>query len=169
MKLPVRSMTAVSLCAAALAVSAWLCVPAAVPFTLQSLAVSLAACLLGGRRAGAAVGVYLAVGAAGVPVFAGFRGGLSVLAGPTGGFLWGLLAMAVLAGWLVSRKCPVPLALAVGHLACYLCGGVWFAVTGGALPAVLTAVAACVFPDALKAAVAVFVARRVGREVRAWL
>lgn len=168
MKRPLHNMAAIGLCAAVTAVSAWVCVPAAVPFTLQSFAVCMAACLLGGRKSAAAVGIYLAVGAVGVPVFAGFRGGLSVLLGPTGGFLWGFAVMAVLAGGLLSHGRPAPLALSVGQLACYLCGAAQFlAVSGGTLWSVLlVCVLPYIIPDALKIAAACAVVRRIGREVR---
>lgn len=171
MKQPYRRLAAVGLCAALLAVSAWVCVPGAVPFTLQSAAVCFAACLLGGRGSAAAVGVYLAVGAVGAPVFAGFRGGVACLLSPTGGFLIGFAACAALTGGLLSRRCPVPLALGAGLSVCYLCGAVWFSVSGG-VPlhmAALTCVVPYIIPDALCAAAAYAAARRVEKAVRTWL
>jgi len=69
-----------------------------VPFTLQVLAVVLAGLLLGPRYGALAMAVYVLVGAVGVPVFAGFRGGLSVLFGDTGGYLLAYLLAAAIAG-----------------------------------------------------------------------
>ncbi len=43
------------------------------------------------KEAVAAITAYLVLGAVGVPVFSGMRGGIGVLAGATGGFLWGYL------------------------------------------------------------------------------
>lgn len=73
-----------------------------VPVTLQTLGVTLAATMLGPWRGAAAVGVYLALLAIGLPVGSGFRGGLGVFAGPTGGFLIGFIPMAIVVG-LVAR------------------------------------------------------------------
>lgn len=71
-----------------------------VPVTLQTLGVTLAAAVLGPWRGAAAVLVYLALIAVGLPVATGFRGGLGVFAGPTGGFLVGFVPMAVVIGLL---------------------------------------------------------------------
>lgn len=68
-----------------------------VPITLQTLFV-ISASLLGGTAIGlGSVAIYLLLGAAGLPVFTA-GGGLGILLGPTGGFLFGLLPAALLAG-----------------------------------------------------------------------
>lgn len=74
--------------------------PLGVPITLQTLAVMLAGVVLGPGRGGAAVGLYVAVGLAGLPVFSGFRGGLGLLAGPSAGYIIAFPLAAVLAGYL---------------------------------------------------------------------
>ena len=74
-----------------------------VPISLSLLAVHLCGALLGRRWGAAAVCCYLALGAAGLPVFAGFAGGVSVLFGPTGGFLFGYILCAWLVGRLTGR------------------------------------------------------------------
>ncbi len=61
--------------------------PLGVPFTLQPLAVILTALLLPPGAASAAMGAYVLLGAAGLPVFAGFASGVHVILGPSGGFL----------------------------------------------------------------------------------
>ncbi len=73
-----------------------------VPLSLQTFAVVLAALVLGPWRGAAAVLLYLVVGLAGAPIFANFRGGPSVLAGPTGGYLVGMLAAVVAVGAVVA-------------------------------------------------------------------
>ncbi|MFN3867034.1 MAG: biotin transporter BioY [Demequina sp.] len=73
-----------------------------VPLSLQTFAVVLAALSLGPWRAAAAVTLYLVVGLAGAPIFANFRGGPSVLAGPTGGYLMGMLVAAVVVGGIAA-------------------------------------------------------------------
>ncbi|WP_296477390.1 biotin transporter BioY [Roseinatronobacter sp.] len=74
-----------------------------VPMTLQTLAISLIGLTYGARLAGATLIVYLAQGAMGFPVFAGGAAGAVYLAGPTGGFLIGFVAMAWLTGLMVER------------------------------------------------------------------
>jgi biotin transport system substrate-specific component len=95
-----------------------------VPFTLQPLVMLLAAGLLGGVAAGASMIGYLAMGLAGLPVFA-MGGGFAYLAGPTGGFLVGLVPAAFAAGALASRRrSPFAIAgaFAVGLVVLFACG-----------------------------------------------
>lgn len=87
-----RSVAFVGLTVAIMAVSAWVSIPLGpVPFTLQIFAVAFALLVLRPSECVAAVTAYLVIGAVGVPVFSSMRGGIGVLAGPTGGFLWGYL------------------------------------------------------------------------------
>ncbi len=74
-----------------------------VPVTLQTLMVLATGALLGSRRGAAAILLYIAEGAAGLPVFAMGRSGPAHLAGPLGGYLLGFVAAAFLAG-LVSER-----------------------------------------------------------------
>ena len=87
-----RSIAFVALTVAITAVSAWVTVPLGpVPFTLQIFAVAFMVLVLRPKEAIAAITAYLVLGAVGAPVFSGMRGGIGVLAGATGGFLWGYL------------------------------------------------------------------------------
>lgn len=74
-----------------------------VPMTLQTLAVVLVGLTAGSRLGVGAVIAYLVEGAAGLPVFSGGAAGLAYLVGPTGGFLFGFVALAFAAGWLAER------------------------------------------------------------------
>lgn len=74
-----------------------------VPITLQTFGVLLAGAVLGARRGFLAVLLYLAVGAVGLPVFAGGTAGLAPFAGPTVGYLIGMPLAAALAGFIVQR------------------------------------------------------------------
>lgn len=73
-----------------------------VPITLQTFGVLLAGAVLGPRRGFLAVLLYLVVGAAGLPVFAGGKAGLAVFAGPTVGYLASFPLAAALAGVLIA-------------------------------------------------------------------
>jgi len=100
---PTRQLVVGGLLAALLASSAWISFPiGTVPLTLQVFVVVLIGLLLPPGPAAMAVGVYLLLGALGAPVFAGGHGGLGVLFGPTGGYLFGFLAGAT-AGAFVRR------------------------------------------------------------------
>ncbi len=74
-----------------------------VPMSLQTLAVSLVGLLCVPLLAASVLLVYLALGAAGLPFFAGGGSGIAALYGPTAGYLWGFVGMAWLTAWLVQR------------------------------------------------------------------
>ena len=88
-----REVTRCAVSIALLAVSAWVSIPVGpVPVTLQTMVLALICTALTAREAVASVACYLLLGAVGLPLFSGMQGGLGVIAGPTGGYLWGFLA-----------------------------------------------------------------------------
>ena len=72
--------------------------PSSVPITLQTFAVPACGYTLGAKKGTAAVLVYLALGALGLPVFSGFQSGIGTLLGPTGGFLMSFPFVAFICG-----------------------------------------------------------------------
>jgi len=103
-----------------------------VPITGQTLIILLIGALLGKNRGAAAVGLYLAQGAAGLPVFAGGKSGLITLFGPTGGYLIGFAAAAYIVGILMELRYGKSLlytgfSLLVGNLIIYTFGLFWLA------------------------------------------
>lgn len=120
-----------ALFAAFCAVCAQLTIPIQpVPITLSTFAVLLAGGFLGARYGLLSIIIYLLLGAAGVPVFSMMRGGVSLLVGPSGGFLIGYAAMAFVTGLVVeimgySFK-NMMIAAICGTLACYFLGISWF-------------------------------------------
>ena len=166
----VRDLTLMAFFAALLAVCSWLSIPAAVPFTLQTFAVFLTLLLLPAAQGIGAIAVYLLLGAVGLPVFSGFRGGIAALLGPTGGYLTGFLVTGLcclLAEKLHQNTLPRRTAfLVVGLLLCYALGTVWFVRTYTAAPMTFgKALSMCVFPfllpDAVKLALAVVLSLRL--------
>ena len=166
-----KDMTLISLFSAFFAVSAWITVPFTVPFTMQTFAVFLACLTLGGGHAAISVTVYLLAGAVGLPVFSGFRGGVGVLLGPTGGFLAGFVALC-LCFWAITALLPdikkkKPLALLLGLAVLYLFGTVWYVLLSlkaggvGFFAAFSTCVLPFLLPDLAKMAVAFLVADRM--------
>jgi biotin transport system substrate-specific component len=76
-----------------------------VPLTLQNFGVLVVALLLGSRRGFAALALYLAEGAVGLPVFSpAGPGGIAQIVGPTGGFLMAYPFIAFIAGWIYERS-----------------------------------------------------------------
>ena len=172
-----QSIVRIALTIAIMAVSAWISIPIGpVPFTLQCFAVAFAICVLPAKECLASVGGYLVLGAFGVPVFSSMRGGISILAGVTGGFVWGyfigaLAGLAILAAFKKmgkDRTFVACLCACVAYLLCtYFCGTVQFMGVAGA--SVQAALAACVIPfvavDVAKLVAASLVARAVDRAV----
>ncbi|MEA5050699.1 MAG: biotin transporter BioY [Oscillospiraceae bacterium] len=143
-----------------------------IPVSLASFAVYLAAAV-GGRRDGTiAVGIYILLGAVGLPVFAGFAGGAGVLAGVTGGYIVGYLPCAFLTGLLIDRfedkRWVWPAAMLLGTAALYALGTAWFIIETHSTLAYAASV--CMLPfllgDALKIAAASLLGQPIRRRVR---
>lgn len=158
----------IALGTALIAVCAWITVPFTVPFTLQLFAIYLVLMLIGGRNGTIAIAVYLLLGAVGVPVFSGFKGGFGVLVGMTGGYLFGMLLIG-LCYWLMTalwgKKLWIELtAFVIGLVLCYLFGTVWFSVVNGKQgfwASVMICVVPFLLPDAAKIALAFLLGRKL--------
>jgi len=167
-----RLVLAALLCALTAVLSQILIPLPPVPVSLSLLGVHLCAALLPGRWSVAAMGAYVLLGACGVPVFAGFAAGPSVLFGPTGGFLFGYILCAAIEGLLLAHlpftRRSLLLSMALGTLACYALGMIWFmALTGTPL---WSALASCVFAfipgDVVKILLAVSLSMRLHKALR---
>lgn len=165
----VKRICLCSLFSALLCVCSWLCVPVGnMMFTLQTFAALLALGLLGGKWGSVSIGVYLALGAVGLPVFSGFRGGLGMLFGATGGFLWGFLVAGFVywGVWRIAKTTWISMLAALG--ACYTVGAVWYQVfylQGSFGAALAVCVVPYLLPDALKLGLAWFLTKRLKRFV----
>lgn len=161
-----KNMTRAAFFAALIAVCAWIAIPVSgISFTMQVFGVFLALGLLGGKWGTAAIGIYLLLGAVGLPVFSGFRGGIGVLAEVTGGYLWGFL-FSGLTYWLLERL-GNPLAMTVAMGVCYLCGSLWFwQYAGGGFGLILLrCVVPYLLPDTVKILLACSLSRRLRRHL----
>ena len=121
----VRDMTLTAVFAALLAICSQLVIPLGViPLTLQTAAVYMTALALGPARGTAAIGLYILLGAVGLPVFAG----------ATAGFLWGFLLVPLISGTLLGkmkqdRLLSYIIALLPGFLVVFGLGLVWLKYT----------------------------------------
>lgn len=122
----IKNIAVTALGVVLLTVCSWISVSGV---TLQTFAVFFLIDFLGAKRGALTVFAYVLTGAIGIPVFSGFGGGIGWLFGPTGGFLFGFLAVSLLymlAEALFKRHISrlvlkVPL-LVISLLLCYLCG-----------------------------------------------
>ncbi len=124
----IKNMALCGLFSALFVLCAWLSIPIGdVAITLQTFAIFLCLSVLGGKLGTLTVLVYLLLGAVGIPVFSGFRGGFGALLGPTGGYLTGFLTCG-LTYWLLTSLFPArqTLALLAGLLVCYVFGSLWY-------------------------------------------
>lgn len=162
-----KYMTRGALFAALIAICAWLSIPVAdIGFTMQTFGIFLTLGVLGGKWGSVSILLYLLLGAVGLPVFSGFRGGIGVLLGVTGGYLWGFL-FSGLTYWALERFGRLP-AMIAGMAVCYLCGSLWFSVySGGGMGLILLrCVVPYLIPDAVKIALAASLSRRLRRHIR---
>ena len=112
-RLSIKNMTLAALFAAVITVCSQISIPmpSGVPITLQTFAIALCGYVLGWQLSLVSVAVWMLLGAAGVPVFSNFHGGIGVLLGMTGGFIFGFLPFAALCG--LHFKAP-PVRVACG-------------------------------------------------------
>ena len=104
-KINIRQMTLISLFAALTAVGAFISIPIyPVPLSLQTLFTLLAAMTLGSVIGASSQIIYVMLGVIGLPVFAGFKAGIGILFGPTGGFLFGFIISAYVIGKIIELK-----------------------------------------------------------------
>ena len=166
--------------AALITVCSWITVPFIVPFTLQTFAVFTVVSLLGGRKGCLSILVYILLGAVGLPVFSGFKGGVGVLVGTTGGYIIGFIFIALIYRFFEKIKGEglpsLPfriMSMVLGLIVCYAFGTAWFMVVythnTGAVD-ITTALGWCVIPfiipDLLKLALAMLISSRLAVAMR---
>ena len=155
-----------SLLAALTAVGAYIAIPIGpVPIVLQNLFVYLTGLLLGSRWGVMGIAAYLLAGAVGLPVFAGGKGGIGHLIGPTGGYLLGFLPAVALIGMITEKtggKLLFALAgLIAGTVVIYACGVTWLSIVTGmtVVKSLMVGMVPFLIGDAIKIAAALFIAK----------
>lgn len=138
-----------------------------VPFTLANFGLLAVGLFLGSKRAGAAALLYLAYGAAGMPVFSPASTGLF---GVTGGYLWAFPLVAFVAGWISEhgeRSFARNLVAAIaGDLLLFIGGITWlFAFTHSWQKALMLGGYWFVFGEVIKIMASAGLASRVRRNV----
>lgn len=159
-----------------MAVCSWISIPTAIPVTLQTFAVFTVLQLIGGKRGTFSIIVYILMAAVGVPVLAGFSGGLGAILGMTGGYIVGFIFIGLLywiGEMLLGSKLPVRIVtMVLGLMGCYAFGTVWFMFVYGQQNSPIgwgTALGWCVIPfiipDVVKLSVAVLLAGRLRKAI----
>ena len=133
-KIRTKQMVLIALMTAVTCVLGPLSIPlpfSPVPISLTNFAIFLAIFILGMKNGRISFIIYLLLGAVGVPVFSSFRGGLQVLAGPTGGYLIGFIFLALIMGFALDhfdrKLVPTIIGMIIGMAVCYAFGTVWLA------------------------------------------
>lgn len=133
-KIKTKQMVLIALMTAVTCVLGPLSIPlpfSPVPISLTNFAIFLAIFVLGMKNGTISFIIYLLLGAVGVPVFSSFRGGLQVLAGPTGGYLIGFIFLALIMGFALDhfdrKLLPTIIGMIIGIVVCYAFGTVWLA------------------------------------------
>lgn len=172
-RLSTRDLCMIGLWTAVIAVMAQISIPMpmGVPMTMQTFAITLAAVVLGSKKSAAATGIYVLLGAIGIPVFAGFSGGFGNIVGPTGGFILSFPIMAFIIGLGVEMKKDNKLMfivmVVVGTLVNYVIGVLLFCMVTGS--GVMTGITACVLPFIPTAVIKAVLAVVLGLQMRARL
>ena len=133
-KIKTKQMVLIALMTAVTCVLGPLSIPlpfSPVPISLTNFAIFLAIFVLGMKNGTISFIIYLLLGAVGVPVFSSFRGGLQVLAGPTGGYLIGFIFLALIMGFALDhfdrKLLHTIIGMIIGMVVCYAFGTVWLA------------------------------------------
>lgn len=162
------------------AVCAWINIPFIVPFTMQTFAIFATVGTLGLRRGLISVIIYILIGILGVPVFAGFKGGIGAILGTTGGYLVGFIFSVIVTGILIrcfgDKKIVMFFSMLAGLIVCYAFGTAWFIYfysqtkeAIGLWSSLLMCVFPFIIPDILKILLAIYVSSHVKRHANRFL
>lgn len=107
-----------------------------VPVTLQTFGVALCGFTLSVKWSGACIATYIALGSLGMPIFSAFQGGMQVTLGPTGGFIFGFVILAVTCSFSakINKRYLCIIISSTGLLLCHITGVLQYSlITGNSL------------------------------------
>ena len=141
-----------------------------VPITLQTFGIFLIGILLGPYDGSLAVLGYLLLGSIGLPVFVGGKGGISVLIGPTGGYLVSFPIVAFILGYLTKIKSEVIrfLVLLLSVFIVYAFGVCYLKYVTGMdfIKSIKIGMVPFIIPDIIKAVAAYFISLELDKRIR---
>lgn len=173
----IKTYVLISLFTAIIAVCSFITVPAAVPFTLQTLGIFTALSVLGGKRGTVCTVLYILLGILGIPVFSGFSAGLGHLLGATGGYIIGFIFLSltylIITAVFGNKFTVKAVGLVSGLLICYLFGTLWYMAvylktltTDAFISTLSVCVLPFIIPDLIKIALSLFIDRKIPNTVR---
>ena len=175
---PVKTMTLIGLMTALICILGPLSIPipfSPVPVSMTNLAIYLTIYVLGMKYGTLSCLVYLLIGFAGVPVFSAFSSGPAKLLGPTGGYLFGFIFMALICGFFIDRR-PSKLYLhfigmVLGTAVCYVFGTLWLAYQAelSFQAALMAGVIPFIPGDLIKIVIAMLLGSQIRKRVKAFL
>ena len=171
MRIKIDKLIICALLCAVISVSSQIIIPiGVVPISLATLSVMICGGVLGTKYGITATILYILIGAIGVPVFSGLRGGISFLFGPTGGYIIGYLFIAGLSGVAFSKRRKAALnvmILCLSNIICYIVGTFWYILI--TKTELFVAISVCVLPfivgDVVKIAIAYSVIVRIKKQI----
>lgn len=165
--LSAQDICSIAIGTAIITICSWISIPGTVPFTLQNFAIILISLVFGRKRALLSLLIYFLLGFTGMPVFAGFKSGVSMLVGPTGGFAIGLFILPLTTELFQKKNTILTfISITAGTLLLYILGALWyFLIYTNGEAEIIPLLSVCVFPfiipDAVKCILAIFAAQKI--------
>ena len=169
-----QRLTLTALMTALICIAAPISIPipfSPVPASMTTFVIFLAVYILGTRQGTVSCIVYIIIGAIGLPVFSNFTGGVSKLFGPTGGYLFGYIFMALISGWFMKKgsynKIFCLTGMSLGMAVCYLIGTLWlkYQMNADIKTAFISGVAPFIIGDMFKMILVVMIAPKIKKRV----
>ena len=167
----IKELVRIAVFVAVICILAQISIPISlIPITFQVFAVSLCGYTLGKKKSVVAVLVYLILGAAGAPVFAGFTGGFHMLISYTGGFLWGFIPLALFCSLARSKKIGILFGI-IGVILCHIIGVVQYSIIAkiGIWQSFIVASLPFVLKDIILVIISYFIAKRINKILKGML
>ncbi len=167
-KIRIKKIAFTALFTAVMAASAWISIPTpfGVNLSFSLFGVCIAGFCLGAKGAVAATLAYIVLGAVGMPIFSLFSGGVGVLFGASGGFLWGFLPTSVICGItkIVSKKYVNIFLMFLAVVVCHIIGVIQYSIVTG--NGILIAFLSASVPFIIKDIFLVFLAKFISKKVK---
>ncbi|MBS5737227.1 MAG: biotin transporter BioY [Clostridiales bacterium] len=142
--------------------------PSMVPITLQTFIISFSGFYLGCKYGTISVVVYIFLGVVGLPVFSGMKGGLSVITGVTGGFIFGFIFLVFFCGIMKNRIFVNVLFSFIGLIFCHLLGIIQYSVisSNSFLASFVAVSAPYIIKDVISLIIAKFIAYTIDKKYK---
>ena len=167
--LSTKNLSLMALMSALLCLLAPISIPIGpVPITLSIFIIYIISYILDANSALISVFIYLLIGIVGLPVFAGYKSGLGVILGPSGGYLISYLIVVYISSYCNHKyyynKILQLLFMFIALILCYVCGTIWFSIFKKMT--FIESLFICVFPFIITDVIKIIAACMLGNEIR---